>query len=125
MNPIIEKQLVPLREEYPYADVTQLNDGSHLLSISNIPLSDGWNQPETTIWFVIPVGYPIAKPDCFWADQNLRLLDGRMPMNTNITGMPNGEAKLWFSWHTQKWNPNIDNLLTYVHVVEGRLKVTQ
>jgi hypothetical protein len=125
MNPIVEAQLVLLRKAYPSADVRSMQDGSFLLSISAIPLPSGWNRTQTSVWFVIPIGYPVAKPDCFWADQDLRLADGRQPMNTNIQAMPNQEMKLWFSWHTQKWNPNADSLLTYIHVVEGRLKVIQ
>lgn len=125
MNPIIEAQLVILREAYPSADVRTMHDGSCLVSISDVPLPVGWNRTHTTIWFVIPMGYPIAKPDCFWADPELRLSGERQPMNTNVSAMPNGEMKLWFSWHTQRWNPNADDLLTYVHVVETRLKVIQ
>ena len=122
MNPIIEEQFTNTKEHYIDSTIQCLPDGSSLIQIPNVDLPNGWNQSKTTIWFVIPLGYPVAKPDCFWTDRELRLNNGLMPMNTALNPMPNGANELWFSWHATKWNPNTDNLLTYIHMSETRLR---
>ena len=76
----------------------------------------GSNQGQTTIRFIAPVGYPYANPDCFWADQSLRLASGGMPQASNITTIPETNITgVWFSWHlTKPWNPNSDTLLNWL-----------
>jgi hypothetical protein len=105
------------------ADLQLLPDGSAVLTIPNFPLPAGWSKPTATIRFVAPVGYPHAKPDCFWADPDLRLQSNAMPQATNITPIPGTAiSNLWFSWHTTHWDPNRDSLITYLNVVRQRLK---
>jgi hypothetical protein len=119
----IEGQVSELRASFSHVDATPFPDGTVLISIHEVPLPPGWNQNEATLHFLVPVGYPMAKPDCFWADENLRLNSGAMPMNTNITPIPHiNQRKLWFSWHIHHWNPISDDLVTYVRVIQNRLK---
>jgi hypothetical protein len=78
------------------------------------------------IKFIAPVGYPLSRPDCFWADVDLRLTSGSMPQNSANNPIPHRvENHLWFSWHLASWNPNSDNLLTYLNVIKRRLAVPQ
>jgi hypothetical protein len=68
--------------------------------------------------FVIPVGYPAAQPDCFWADENLRLASGAIPTNAAAQMIPGtAELALWFSWHFSGWRPSQDDLMTYIRFV--------
>jgi len=122
MNPIIDAQFSKIVENYKGSTIQNLPNGTSLVQVPEVNLPDGWNQKQTTIWFLIPQGYPVAKPDCFWADRDLRLKNGTMPMNTSHTPMPNGTTELWFSWHSAKWNPNTDELLTYLHMTKTRLR---
>lgn len=122
MNPIIDVQFAEIKKLYKDSTMQNLPGGSFLVQVPEVTLPDGWNQNKTTIWFVIPVGYPIAKPDCFWVDRDLRLKNGTMPINTSHTPMPSGTIELWFSWHSTKWNPNTDDLLTYMHMAKMRLR---
>jgi Prokaryotic E2 family E len=124
--PIADQQFVVLKDYYPLAELRTLPSGAHLITLPNVPLPQGWSQPQTTLFFIAPVGYPLAKPDCFWADHNLRLSHGGMPQAANITPIPEiNQPQLWFSWHTEHWNPNRDNLLTYLRVIQGRFKKPQ
>jgi hypothetical protein len=118
----IEQQFATLKSYHPEASILRLPDGSHRVVVPNIPLPTGWTKNTTSIRFIAPVGYPMARPDCFWADVDLRLTNGHLPQATNLTPMPpNQEVLLWFSWHLNTWNPNNDSLLTYVNVIKRRL----
>ena len=95
--------------------------GGLVLVVPDFPLV-GWSRPATTIRFVVPPAFPIANPDCFFADPDLRLADNRVPQSTAFQPLPGTSAPLlWFSWHTQTWNPNRDSLATYMRVIQNRL----
>lgn len=120
---IQEQQLQRLQREFPNARLEARADGSFLVVIPEVPLPQGWNKERTTIIFHAPVGYPAAKPDCFWADADLRLAGGAPPKNTGFQPPPTGaEPKLWFSWHTESWNPNRDSLVSYLKAIQSRLQ---
>jgi hypothetical protein len=124
--PIADQQFAILQQYYPQAVLHTLPSGAYLITVPGFRLPTGWSQPQTTVYFIAPVGYPMAKPDCFWADPNLRLSNGLMPQASNIGPIPDvGQNQLWFSWHTSHWNPNRDNLLTYLRVIEERLRRSQ
>ncbi len=94
-----------------------------MVSLPSLHLPQGWNKTKTAIHFFAPQGYPFAKPDCFWADEDLRLTGGSIPQNANC-GTPMaglGKAALWFSWHTDHWNASRDDLLTWVASIKDRL----
>jgi hypothetical protein len=121
MSPV-DQQFEILKNYHPEASIIQLPNGSHVVSVPNISLPPGWTKCATAIKFIAPVGYPMARPDCFWADADLRLINGNLPQNANPNQMPpSQELLLWFSWHLTTWNPNSDNLLTYVNVIKRRL----
>lgn len=121
MTPL-QQQFEILNASLPSAVLQQLPDGSHLVSIPNIQLPNGWTKGSTEIKFIAPVGYPLARPDCFWGDFDLRLTNGSVPQNTGANPIPYiASNHLWFSWHLSSWNPNSDNLLTYLNVIKRRL----
>lgn len=120
---VLEQQFAVVQQYYPQASLRQLPSGAALISIPEFPLPPGWSERSTTVKFLAPVGYPLSKPDCFWANQGLRLANGGMPQASNISPIPEvNEHNLWFSWHAGPWNVNRDNLLTYLRVIEARLK---
>lgn len=109
-----------------YAGATlQVFNGTGLVSVPGIQLpAGGWNRDSTSVTFVTPAGYPLAAPDCFWADRELRLRNGSVPQNCNVENqVPGlGQPRLWFSWHVKIWNPSRDTLLTYLGVIKARLE---
>lgn len=105
-------------EEYP--------SGASVIAIPEFPLPQGWSKERTTVLFVAPVGYPLAQPDCFWADEDLRLSSGAVPQNSGTNPIPErGGSNLWFSWHLSGWSPNQSNLLTYINSIKARFKAVQ
>jgi len=121
MTPV-QEQFAILQGYESGATLQQLPDGSHLITVPNVRLPTGWSKQATGVKFLAPVGYPFSKPDCFWADQDLRLANGTPPINTGVNPLPHvGPGHLWFSWHVTVWNPNFDNLLTYWYVIKRRL----
>jgi hypothetical protein len=124
MMSILDRQLEELRQVYPTgAEATTLPSGAVLIELKSVALPQGWSKPTTSIRFVVPVGYPFAAPDCFWADNDLRIAPTAQPQATNFQAIPEVNAPgLWFSWHVQGWNPNRNNLVTYAKVIEQRLK---
>lgn len=120
---LTEEQFAELREQFPTARCDRIGDGSHIVTVPNVELPDGWNAKETTVRFVAPVGFPVSRPDCFWSDEKLKLAGGGNPQNTGVTQLPDGSGPhLWFSWHVDRWSPNSDTLLTYLRVIEARFR---
>jgi hypothetical protein len=119
---LLAQQLDLLAGQYPGATVLRLPDNSHLVTVPDVKLPPGWSKQSVTIKFLAPVGYPMARPDCFWTDHDLRLGPGNLPRSTGPNPIPNVPGQhLWFSWHLSSWNPNSDNFLTYLNVIRKRL----
>lgn len=126
LHPLIAGQLAELQETMPGATAAALPDGTALIHLPDVALPGGWNQEHSHAWFVVPVGYPDARPDCFFVDPGLRLAHGQMPQNTAMQVLPGtGTPHLWFSWHLQAWNPARDTLLTFARVARDRLQRAQ
>ena len=122
----LEGQLERLQQAYPGSTARGLPDGTVLVTVPSIPIPGGWNQSQTAVSFLVPVGYPVAKPDCFYADAGLRLANGNLPMNAATQQVPHtSETRIWFSWHLATWHPTRDSLQTYVGVILDRLKRPQ
>jgi hypothetical protein len=122
MTPL-QVQFNILQAEYPMAELKPLPDGSHLIVIPDIKLPPAWSKKSVKVKFIAPVGYPFGRPDCFWTDHDLLLSNGNPPQSTGPNEIPNandGTPHLWFSWHLSAWNPNSDNLLTYLNVIKSR-----
>jgi len=98
-----------------------------VIRIPMVVLPSGWNKQSIRVSIVAPQGYPFAKPDCFWTDEDLRLANGNMPQSTRlnvpIPGVP--DPLLWFSWHAKLWNPSRDDLVTWLTLIRQRLSQSQ
>ncbi len=121
MSPLLPAERESLSATVPDLALAPLPDGSSLLSIPSLGLPTGWSAATTPVWFVVPVAYPAAQPDCFWAAADLRLASGATPANTGIQELPGTqEPVLWFSWHLAGWRPAVDDVSTYVRFILGR-----
>lgn len=131
---MIEQQLQELRERLALKSkvsvltTEQLPNGAVLIKVSNVDLIEGWNRSLTDVLFVAPPGYPNAAPDCFWVQPGgLRLANGATPQASNdsnpIPGDPtHGRNTTWFSWHVRGWNPNVDTVTSFYHLILARLR---
>ena len=125
MTPL-DQHLLLLQSYFKDARLEQRPSGSGLVVCESVILPAGWNKAQITVRFVAPVGYPIAKPDCFWADTDLRLANGAMPKATGFNPIPETPGSyLWFSWHVAHWNPNRDTFVSYFRAIQDRLESIQ
>ncbi len=112
------------------SDYQTLNTDGTLIEIKDIEI-EGWNRPKTDLLFVAPPAYPAASPDCFWvAPGQFRLANGSTPQGSSDSNpIPDdtdaGRQTTWFSWHLANWDPNRDNLITFLKVALGRLDIRQ
>ena len=122
---IVDDHLRALGERHADMAATVLPSGTRLVVLPSVTLPAGWSKDRTEVRFLVPPSYPYAPPDCFWADADLRLADGRQPQSTAI-GNPIPEvgfAGLWFSWHvTQSWVPNKGSLTSWAAAVDDRFR---
>lgn len=115
-------QLDLLQAKFPAAVADELPDGSSIIRLPKFPLPAGWNRPEVEIRFHSPLAYPVARPDCFYAEPELRLSDGSMPRNARLELLPSSNVRwLWFSYHPVTWHPLRDSYLSFVRLIEQRL----
>ena len=122
---LVEEQFEALKvkDKFTQATISHNADGSYVVSIPRFSLPPGWNKTHATIYFLVPVGYPQARPDCFWSDADLMLATGAPPQNTGTQGATGIPASLkWFSWHPQSWKPNSDTLLSYIGLIQKRFQ---
>ena len=124
---MIESHFSDVRQKYPGAELAALPSGAHLVTLPGFPVAPGWTAAQTTVRFIVPPGYPFANPDCFFADAGLRLSNGGMPQASALNVIPETQTEaLWFSWHlTSPWNPNVDNLMSWIATCAQRFKAAQ
>lgn len=118
---ILQRQFETLAARWKGATLSGNGDGSHAITVPDLSLPPGWNRSSVGVAFVVPVGYPLAAPDCFWSEPGLALDHGGPPQNTGHNagaGIPPGW--LWFSWHPGYWDANGSNLETYLNVIRRR-----
>ncbi len=120
---LLAAQLSDAAGVFPGSTLVLLLDGTHIVHVP-MDLPPGWNRQCTLARFVVPVPYPAAQLDCFYADADLRLANGDMPTNSGPQPI-NGESMLWFSWHLTRWDPTRDSLLTFIRFINERLRRAQ
>lgn len=124
MTPLVRTQLEALKAENPDAEWFEIEGGAIRVVVPGRPLPQGWSKPTTTVHFILPVGFPVATPDCFWTDPDLRLHNNGTPQNTGNTPMPGAPGPLlWFSWHTQSWSPT-GHVLQWLRAIMKRFEST-
>lgn len=102
---------------------TPISNGTTLIKLYDFVLPDGWTPATTNVYFLVPVGYPVARPDTFWTDPGLKLASGGPPVSTGQNQPPGIPPNLlWFSWHPAAWNPNRDSLVNYVSMIRRRFE---
>lgn len=118
-----EVQLEQMRQREPGVVLLDTSAHGRIVRVPGVELAEGWSRANVDVTFFCQAGYPMAAPDCFWTNDDLRLADGRMPQSTGTNSIPgHDESLLWFSWHCQSWNPNRDTLLTWFRAIQQRLR---
>lgn len=115
-------ELNELRERYADARVEQIPGAGRVCIIPAVPTGPAWTPDQTEIRFLIPQGYPQARPDCFYATSDLELNSGRPPQNARPQRLGD-TTYLWFSWHLRAWDPSHDDLTRFARSCERRLRM--
>lgn len=123
MGPL-DAQLRRLAERHPGTTWVDRGANGLLVTIPNFALPAGWNKSATQIRFLVPQGYPYSRPDCFWAAGDLRVQGQPNPPHASQNNpiVPENAGMVWFSWHLQHWNPNRDDLFSWVACMRDRLQ---
>ncbi len=130
--PQLSSEIDELRQQYATEVVEE--DSTINVVIRGFPTSELYNKPTTNLLLRVPRSYPDAGLDMFWTDPDLALRDGGTPTNAQqletypaLDSIPDFTGKQWrrFSWHPQpngprRWNPNVDNLDSYLEFVRKR-----
>lgn len=102
-----------LKQRYPAALFTELPSGAALVSMPT-QLPQGWDLSEATLHFIIPNGYAVAPPDCFWIEPSLTV-NKKAPKSSELSKLiPETQISgTWFSWHVEgdRWSANSHDLL--------------
>ena len=130
LSPVTLKQFERLKQRHPDASMVPLPSGSALLTLPSVALPGGWSCAASSVRFIVPAGYPGPSPDCFWADERLTLANGAAPHASQVNQIPEtAQRGRWFSWHVtnaqNNWNPNRDDLVTYLGIVLDRFRHVQ
>lgn len=127
LPPQLEEDLSKLRarKHDVSAERDPPTDSRIYIVFENYPLPEGWNRKTTRLLVISDVSYPNSKLDMFWVDPDLRLCDGRQPQAGENIETHLNERWQRFSWHVKKWNPAVDNLITYLDTVNVRLRQLQ
>ncbi len=110
-----------LREDGFVIEVIPQADGWSFLVFRRFLLPEGFNKTISDLLIKVPPAYPSAKLDMFWTDPDLTLANGGIPQGCSLE-CALGRQWLRFSWHTNNWNPNYDNLWTFVNFIKMRLR---
>jgi hypothetical protein len=122
---LIPEQLIAeveeLRKEGLDIDLVE-RDGLVNLVLRSCAIPPSMNKDKSDILLRIPMGYPNARPDMFWTDEDLLLKDGRVPRSADSIEEIIDRRWRRFSWHPQAWNPGRDNIRTYLEFVNCRIR---
>jgi Prokaryotic E2 family E len=80
-----------------------------------------FNKGRTELLVVVPLPYPDAKIDMFYTEPDLSLINGGVPKGAEVIESHLGRNWRRFSWHTNSWNPAVDDLASHVSFIEQRL----
>ena len=98
MNGALKEHVERLAEHYKGATAVDAPGGGVVVRVPDVKLPDGWSRSQTAVSFVLAPAYPFAAPDCFWADNELRLKSNAPPQASQANHpIPTGGQGLWFS----------------------------
>jgi hypothetical protein len=67
-HPLIEEGIERLRTKWPQSHAVPSKYGHNLIIVPSVILPKGWKQNICTVLFIVPPGYPAARPDHFFTD---------------------------------------------------------
>lgn len=96
-------------------------DGMACVILPGYQLPRGYNKACTDLLLMLPLSYRNGKPDMFWVESDVVLVNGSVPKAAEKLESHLGRQWRRFSWHLKSWNPAVDDLRTYLEFVNSRL----
>lgn len=117
--PRLDDDLALVAREFPDAIIAP-NKSYFVLPSFRLP-SAVYRQEKIKLRVDIPPTYPSAPPDNFFTQWDLGLASAGTI--NNYSGPVHREGETWgtFSFHADQWDPNVDNLLSFLAAVYQRL----
>lgn len=125
--PRVEAELQALRDAYPGEGrvTTDLQpDGNLLVTIRDVPVPSGWNRQTTRLRFVVPPGYPQARPSGFSVDDGFALATGAPGSGGGEANFADGKWRS-YCWQPKAWEMSRETLLRYAKFAEARFHEVQ
>lgn len=117
--PLLQDHVRVLKSRGFAVEVT-VSDAIYIV-IKDYPLPRGiWSRSSSDLLIMAYDTYPNAPLDMFWLDPPVSRRNG--PADGVGTETRNGREWQSFSWHIGGWDPAHDSLLTYLDVVNDRLR---
>lgn len=130
---VLEKQMQDVRRRFPAAELVPMTVGLHVvthrLTIPSLPLPTtdlypAWacfNKPTTDLHVFIPVGYPLAHPELFWTDGDLRSEAGGFLPYSDPYLRWGWELENTLRWWVRPWTWNSDRDAIYNYVMFAKV----
>jgi len=125
LPPQLEEDLNALKQDGFSVEASRVPPTGNqiFIIIQKYPLPQGWNKRETRLLLITDIGYPNSKIDMFWVEPDVLLQNNnKVPQAGDVIETYVGQQWRRFSWHVKKWNPAVDNIKSYLHTVNNRLK---
>lgn len=84
-------------------------------------LPHGFSKGTSDLLLRFPLSYRNGKPDMFWLETDVLLLNGGVPKSAESIEEHLGRKWRRFSWHLSSWDPARDDLRAYIRFVDTRL----
>lgn len=119
LPPLLQDHIAEL-ESRGFAVEVSVSDAIYVV-IKDYPIPGSiWSRSSSDLLIMAHDTYPNAALDMFWLDPPISRKGG--PPDGAGTEARNGREWQSFSWHIGGWDPAHDNLLTYLDVVNDRLR---
>lgn len=127
LPPQLESDLKTLKEQgfNVSAERDSTNSNRIFVTFKSYPLPDGWGKEETNLLIITDISYSNSKLDMFWVDTDVMLDGNKNPQAGESIEHYMGKDWRRFSWHVKKWNPAVDNIITYLGTIDARLRQLQ
>ena len=98
VSSVIQAQFARVLQDFPGATMAEQPDGTIHVEARNIQVPPGWNKPATSILVILPVTFPEARPNGFYADPDLNLAGGGVGGEQQVIA---GRHWRYFCWQVQ------------------------
>lgn len=123
MNLLEEDEQYLNSKQYSWEFVSGPNEG-YLIIKDFLLNTTKYSSVKTDLMIRVPPGYNITSLDCFYADPQVKLIDGNNPPAADQLVNLNNRQWQQFSRHftTTPWRPGVDSIQTVISLARKELQ---